>query len=336
MLAVLALAGPAHADGLGDARKAIDNSDYDAARGLVDKAFASGGASPADLAELYKIKGTVEAALGNTAASTTAFGKWLALDPKADLPSGTSPKITRPFAAAQKQAEHREPIRVKAETASEPPSVTLVVVSDPFMMVAKARVYVRVDGGNEQKLEAAGEKKIKIPLPTGKRLDLRVVALDEHGNHVAELGTTDVPLVITTNVEVVEHKEPVPPKHVVTAAPVAPAPVSERPLYLKWWMWGGAAVVVGAGGAYFGMQARDESDTLAKLNADSANHTFDEARAVQDRANRDVLLFNVGMGVAGAFAIGATILYLTEPHAETRMAVVPQAGGGAVVVGGRF
>jgi hypothetical protein len=101
-------------------------------------------------------------------------------------------------------------------------------------------------------------------------------------------------------------------------------------------MWGGAAVLAGAGGVYFGMQARDESDALGKLNADSANHTFDEARDVQDHANRDATLFNVGMGVAGAFAIGATILYLTEPHAETRMAVVPQAGGGAVVVGGRF
>lgn len=337
MLAVLALVASAHADSLGDARAAVDSSDYFAARGLVEKALADGTASPTDLAEIYKIKGIVEAALGNTAAATTAFGRWLALDPKADLPSGTSPKITRPFAAAQKQAEHREAIRVKAETASDPPSVTLVVVSDPFMMIAKARVYVRADGGKEQKLESAGEKKIKIELPRGNRLDLRVQALDEHGNRVAELGTTDVPIVITTeNIKEVAHAPPPKPPSGKARPPVAPAPVHARPLYLKWWMWGGAAVLVGAGGAYFGMQARDESDTLAKLNADSADHTFDEARAVQDRASRDVTLFNVGIGVAGAFAIGATILYLTEPHAETRMAVVPQAGGGAVVVGGRF
>ncbi|HSN27687.1 MAG TPA: hypothetical protein VLT45_15450 [Kofleriaceae bacterium] len=324
----------AHADSLADARKAVDGSDYFAARGLVEKALSDGTASPSDLADIYKIKGTVEAALGNTAAATTAFGKWLALDPKAELPPGTSPKITRPFDAAKKQAEHREPVRVKTETSAEPPSVTLVVASDPFMMIAKARVYVRADGGAEQMREASGEKKITIELPKGKRLDLRVQALDEHGNRVAELGTTDVPIVITTNEEIVAK---VPPKvEEKVKAPVAPAPVHERPLVLKWWMWGGAAVVVGAGGAYFGFQARSETDELAKLNADSANHTFDEARAVQDRADRDVLLFNVGMGVAGAFAIGATILYLTEPRAETRMAVVPQPGGGAVVLGGRF
>ncbi|MBV8762881.1 MAG: hypothetical protein JO257_36690 [Deltaproteobacteria bacterium] len=338
-LAVLALVGSAHADSLGDARTAVDSSDYLAARGLVDKALGEGTASPEQLAELYKIKGTVEAALGNTAAATTAFGKWLALDPKADLPPGTSPKITRPFDAAKKQAEHREPVRVKAETAADPPSVTLVVVSDPFMMVAKARVYVRADGGKEQKLEAAGDKKIAVALPHGKRLDLRVQALDEHGNRVAELGTTEVPIVIVgENDKTVASTPPPPPgpektKH---AAPVAPGPVHERPLYWKWWAWGGAAVAFGAGGVYFGMQARNEADTLTKLNANSGDHTFDEARAVQDRADRDATLFNVGMGVAGAFAIGATILYLTEPHAETRMAVVPQPGGGAVVVGGRF
>ncbi len=45
--------------------------------------------------------------------ATTAFGRWLALDPKAALPPGTSPKITRPFTAAQDQAKGREPIKVK-------------------------------------------------------------------------------------------------------------------------------------------------------------------------------------------------------------------------------
>jgi hypothetical protein len=107
---------------------------------------------------------------------------------------------------------------------------------DPFMMIAKARVYVRADGGKEEMLESAGEKKIKVELPKGKRLDLRVQALDEHGNRVAELGTTDVPIVITTNEVVVANAPPTPtatpkPK---AKAPVAPGPVHERPLYLKW------------------------------------------------------------------------------------------------------
>src|SRR4051794_18885691 len=126
-MAVLALAGSARADDLADARSAVDQSDYFGARGKIEKALDDGRASPDDLAELFKLKGIVEAALGNSAAATTAFGKWLALDPKAALPDGTSPKITRPFDAAQKQAAHREPVKVKAETSSDPPSVTLVI-----------------------------------------------------------------------------------------------------------------------------------------------------------------------------------------------------------------
>lgn len=334
VLAVLALAGSARADDLADARTAVEQSDYFGARSKVDKALSDGTASPDDLAEIFKLKGIVEAALGNSAAATTAFGKWLSLDPKAALPDGTSPKITRPFATAQEQAAHRQPVKVKAETTADPPSVTLAIVSDPFMMIAKVKVEVRVDGGAEQTLEGTGTHKVTIDLPRGKRLDLRVQALDDHGNRVAEVGTSDVPLVIVG--PAAEQHVVVQPHHDIAPHRAAPGPVHERPLYLKWWLWSGVAVAIGAGGAYFGLQARSEADQLNKLNADSQDHRFDEALAVQSRADRDVTLFNVGMGVAGAVAIGAVVLYLTEPHAETRMAAVPVQGGGAVVVGGRF
>jgi hypothetical protein len=334
-LAVLALVGSARADNLADARKAVDASDYDAAKTAIDKALADGTQGPDDLADLYRMKGIVDAAEGSTAAATTAFGKWLALDPKAALPAGTSPKIVRPFDAAKDQAKMREPIKVKTETTSDPPTVKLVVVSDPFMMISKVRVHVRADGGKEQTLE--GRKKLPIELPKGKRLDLYVEALDDNGNRVAVLGSSDVPIVITGaggHDEVVVTKAEPGPRD--KPLPPPPPAAHERPLYLKWWMWTGVAVAIGAGGTYFGLQARSETDRLDKLNADSQDHTFDEAKAVESDARRDVLLFNIGMGVAGAFAIGAAVLYVTEPHAETHVAAVPTNGGGAVVVGGHF
>lgn len=332
-LAVLALVGTARADNLADARKAVDASDYDAAKTAIDKALADGTQGPDDLADLYRMKGIVDAAEGSTAAATTAFGKWLALDPKAALPAGTSPKIVRPFDAAKDQAKMREPIKVKTETTSDPPTVKLVVVSDPFMMISKVRVHVRADGGKEQTVQ--GKKKLPIELPKGKRLDLYVEALDDNGNRVAVLGSSDVPIVITG---AAGHEEVVVTKPEARGKPLPPPPPAahERPLYLKWWMWTGVAVAIGAGGTYFGLAARSETDTLNKLNADSQDHTFDEAKAVESDARRDVLLFNIGMGVAGAFAIGAAVLYVTEPHAETHIAAVPTNGGGAVVVGGHF
>jgi hypothetical protein len=278
------------------------------------------------------MKGIVDAAEGQTAAATTAFGKWLTLDPKASLPAGTSPKITRPFDAAKDQARNREPVKVKTETTADPPTVTLVVLSDPFMMISKVRVHVRADAGTWRTVE--GKKKLPIDLPKGNRLDLYVEALDDSGNRVAVLGSTDVPIVITGGHEEVAVKKPDEGK------PLPPPPprgeTHARPLYLKWWMWTGAAVAVGAGGAYFGLQARSETDKLNDLNLHSQDHTFDEAKAVENDARRDILLFNVSMGVAGAFAIGAAVLYLTEPHAETHVAAVPTSGGAAVFVGGHF
>ena len=299
-LAVVALvAGTARADDLADARAAVDASDYFAARGALDKALADGKASPEDLADIYRMQGIVDAALGNSAAATTAFGKWLALDPKAALPQGTSPKITRPFTAAENQAKSRVPIKVKTETTADPPSVTLVIVSDPFMMIAKARVYVRVDGGKEQTLEGTGHKKIAIDLPKGKRLDLRVQALDESGNRVAELGTTDVPIVIVEpeqpgrQLVVKKHTEP----KVLVHRDEHP-----RPLYARWWLWTGVAVAIGGGATYVGLQARDETDQLAQLNANSFDHRYTEASSLESDAKRDAMIFNIGVGVAGAVA----------------------------------
>src|ERR1700733_7571311 len=87
----------AHADddtGLAQAQRDVDASDYASARTALAAALQAGNASPGDLAQLYKLSGVVEAALGNPVEATTEFAKWLALDPRAALPPGTSPKIT--------------------------------------------------------------------------------------------------------------------------------------------------------------------------------------------------------------------------------------------------
>src|SRR5690242_5290935 len=95
------LTSQAHADALADARKAVEGSDYLAARPALESALKAGHAGPADIADIYRLTGIVEAALGNTSSAEQAFARWLALEPKGSLPLGTSPKITRPFIVAQ-------------------------------------------------------------------------------------------------------------------------------------------------------------------------------------------------------------------------------------------
>lgn len=334
-----AFASAARADALADARKAVDGSDYLSAKPALETALKAGTAGPADLAEIYKLTGIVEAALGNTGASEQAFARWLALDPKGSLPAGTSPKITRPFAAAEKQAKQHGPLAAKAQTGDAPPAVTLVIENDPEKMIVGAKVYFVADKKPEETLEAEGHGRITIELGTGKRIDLRVHAVDQYGNHVVELGSKDVPIVITssgaeTKIVVKDHERPVKQE-------VPPAPEEPRAWYFQWWTWGAATVVTAGVGGYFAWRTRSDIQQLDYLNANSLAHPWSDAQDVERRARRDLLVTNISAGVAGAFAIGTVILYVTRPTTDTRethvrASITPTRGGGAVVLGGHF
>ncbi|HEY5948165.1 MAG TPA: tetratricopeptide repeat protein [Kofleriaceae bacterium] len=330
------LASTARADALADARKAVEGSDYSSARPALETALKAGTAGPADLAEIYKLTGIVEAALGNAGPSEKAFAKWLALDPKASLPPGTSPKITRPFSAAQERAKKTGPLAAKAETADDPPSVTLVVVSDPQKMIVGAKVYYVADRKPEQTLSADGKDKITIDLDLGKRIDLRLHAIDEYGNRVVELGSKDVPIVITSSGKA----KPLDTKDRALLVRKQPSePPQPRPWYFQWWVWGATTVVATGVGGYFAWRTREDVQQLDHLNANSLDYQWHDAQVVEDSARRNLLVTNIAAGTAGVFAIGTVILYLTRPTSsepELRATITPTRGGGAVSFGGQF
>lgn len=336
-------AAPAGAAQLEAAKTAVEASDYLKARAALTAALTSGANGREELAEIYRLSGIVAGALGDAKAATAAFHRALALSPKVALPPGTSPKIGRPFAAAQALAKDGAPLEIKSETASSPPSVTVVVAADPLGMIARVRAAVVVDGKAEQTFDRPASERTTIELPAGRRLDLRVTAIDEHGNRLAELGTREVPIVILgkglpeapPTRPIVGGPEPQGrPDRLVPARPRAP-----RPLYLKWWLWGGAAVAFGGAATFFGIDAMLARGELQALNRESVNHTYDEATSLESRARRGVLFANIGYGAAAAFAVTGAILYLTEPRTprgERRVGLAPIHGGGALVLGGNF
>ena len=335
---VFACAPEARADALVDARKAVEASDYPTAKTSLDAALKAGDAGPAELAEIYKLSGIVEGALGNSHGATTAFAKWISLDPKASLPAGTSPKFMRPFDAAASQAKKRGAIEAKAETEDDPPAVILVIVNDPHKLIVGAKAYFRVDKRPEQVLAADGEGRIKVELETGKRLDVRLQGVDEFGNRVVELGSKDVPLVITSSGK---NKQLTDPNANAGKPATKPAePPTPRAWYAQWWVWGIATAVTTGVGGFFAWRTREDVQELHSLNANSYVHPWADAQAVESRARRDLLITNISAGVAGAFAIGTLLLYLTRPteatETEPRAAVTPIPGGGAVVLGGQF
>ncbi len=340
---VLAAAPEVRADGLADARKAVDGSDYVGARTALEQALESGTAGPGELGEIFRLTGIVEGALGNEKAATDAFARWLALDAKAALPNGTSPKIMRPFTAASDAAKKRGPLEAKAETADNPPSVTLVIVNDPLKMIASAKVTFTVDRGAEQVLEADGKQRISLELGIGKRIDLRLHGLDRHGNRVVELGSKDVPIVITSSGATTPVVEPVDRDRLVTKKDQRAAPEAPRSWYAQWWVWGIATGVATGVTGYFAWRTYDGVRELDYLNDNSLAHPFSDAQAVESAAKRDLLVANISAGAAGAFALGAVILFFTrprDPHEEASqsvsVSVAPTDRGGAFVLGGRF
>jgi hypothetical protein len=338
LVALLLTEGVAWADDpLAQARRSVAASDYASARTQLAAALEAGNRGPDELAELYRLSGTVAAALGDSAAATDAFIHLLALSPKAVLPGGTSPKIQRPFDAAGRYIAAHGALEIKLETRSSPAALTLVAVNDPLDMVARARIVFRIAGGAEQTKDVAASERTEVALPAARRIDARVAALDVHGNRLIEIGTKDVPIVIVGEAPVVAAAPP------PVAAPAEPAPSGPRPLWLRWQPYAIATAVFGGATAYFGWAARSASHDLDRIYADSTHHTSAEAERVLDRGRRDALLTNLGLGITGACAVTSAVLWYTargrtEPTetTEPQVAAVPVTGGGAIVFGGNF
>jgi hypothetical protein len=315
----------------------VAESDYAAARTQLEAARGAGGLDPDETAELYRLSGFVDAAFGDVQAATDDFTRLLAVAPRTKLPAGTSPKFRRPFDAAAAYFASHAPLEVKIETDAATPSITLIVASDPLAMIARAHVAFTVNGGAEQIQDVAaapGASRIEVALPPGKRIDARIAALDDHGNELIDIGSKLVPVVILGQ----DRPRPA----VVVTPPLARPPIRTAapapPVYRRWWPYAAAAVGFGGVAGGFGLAARSATSELDRITADSIHHSFTEARAVEDRARRDLVLANVGLAFAGAFAVTSGVLYLLAPRepAEHRVVAVPVAGGAAVVWAGGF
>jgi hypothetical protein len=308
-------------DAVAQARTAVAQSDYAAAQPLLIAALDTGGRGRAELAEIYQLTGVVEAALGNTRAATDAFIHLLVLSPAAVLPDGTSPRIRRPFDEAARYVASHGTLQITFEWPDPTGPAAVIVASDPLDMVATVRVVS--DAERPRDLEVSSER-VAIPAPDGTFVLLvKVTVLDVHGNGLAG---------VVYQRDVRPRQDYAPPRSTIVV------PARPRPVYLRWWPYAAAGVATLAATGYFALAARSASHDLDGLIASSAQHGYGDARAVEDRARRDVLLTNIGLGVTGALAVVAGALYVTRPHdrVESLSGIAPLPGGGQLVLGGRF
>ncbi len=291
---------------LAQARAALEAVDYPGAQALCTRALAAGGMSPAQTAAAHRLAGEVAAALGDAAAAREQFARYLALQPGAMLGADVSPKITEPFAAARAEL-HGQQLSASAAAGRADGAVRVAVeADDPLQMIESVRV--KTEAGAE--VSARGLS-VELPALGDGAVDLTVSALDAAGN---ELWTGAVRLVAARP----------PPRH------------HRVPGWARWPTWTVVAVASGGATAYFGWRAGKDQDDLDRLNANSSQHTFDEAMAIQDRGRRDTLLTNIGLGVTVAAATAAIITAVIDrPGVEVQPAVTAR-GGASVSVAVRF
>ena len=286
------------------ARADIDAVEFDKARESLERALLAGGSGPSQLAEIYRLTGEVAVAIGDPDGAEQAFLRLLAIAPDSKLRDGVSPKITAAFEAAAAALGDK---RLHLEYATAPGTITLVVSDDPLDLVTGAAVdYVDAVGGRRTQVKK-GKFRIEIVLDEAAPVPHKVAlaALDAHGNRLAELGSLREPLAVPA---------------VATVAGKGAGrrrARASRSFFGKGWLWAGVALAAAGAGTYFALQVKQDEDDLETLNKDSMNHSFSEARAIQDRAEDHALYTNISFGVAGGFAILATVLFLRgDPKAE--------------------
>ncbi len=318
------------------AQRALDNLRYEEARPLLERAWHSGQNGPQALALLFRLQGEVAATLGDEPAARRAYARWLALEPSARLDEGTSPKLATAFEAARRQLEGAA-LRVDVAVARDGAAVVLVVVSDPLAMIAGARASYRSQAGVQGVVEGKGDLRIELPLPTAGDFRVVVAAVDGFGNRLIDHEiVVDAPQpakpgrTAPAASRSVPVPTPVPPPAPVPAPPPRRAPAP--PIYASPWLWSSVSAGFVIAGGVFAWRASDAQSQLDDLNANSAQHSFAEARLVEDRLGTNAMAANLGFAAAGACAVVALVLALESPHspASAHLSLRPALGGGRV------
>jgi hypothetical protein len=272
-LTALLLPAPVQAqESLEAARKAMSSLRYKVVIQEAPKALAQPGNSHDVLVELYSMLGIANGALGKSQAAADAFTKLLAIEPKYQLPSGLSPKITLPFKEAGGfwldrpdglSVKPSPPAQVRAKKAIAVP----VAIDDALSMGKTVRLSYRSGEADWTVLTANAAAKVSFEIPASAvpaspdpyDLEYTVTVLDENGGELRLAGDPTAPLKIS--VLPVAATRPVDdrPDLVPSTQPpggTTPVEPEARPsIFTKWWFWTAVGVVAigGAGATYWAL-----------------------------------------------------------------------------------
>jgi hypothetical protein len=348
-----AQSGADQASLLDKARTELGELRYDDALATADKALAAGTSGPAATAQIYLLLGEVQASLGQRGDAERAFQRALAIDPELQLRRGVSPKIARPFRRARRARRGDRSLELAHRiVAVDPPTVAVLVQSDPLGMVVGARVVYWPERGPARTVSGRGKVRIDLALPRSATR-FTVAGVDQHGNRVVELGSEQRPLPLDDTGRPAPGAVAAAPASSSDSAPAAegagraaeassePAPdiaptgtvaqdsePARTPIYASWILWGGVAVGLGAAGTWAGLSAQSSVDELDEIRASEYEFEFSKAKQVADRAEQRSLIANICFVTAGASAVASAILFIRDRKdgPEERTVLIPLVG----------
>jgi hypothetical protein len=216
--------------------EAVEQFRVEEAIALLYRAEKEGPYAYADHVRLYEQLGIALSYAEKKEAAIAAFDRMLALSPSHLLSYSLSPKATLIFESARQKAASRSAPAIdlglpRDRMVGDPLPIDVDVLADPFRFISRARLYYKSGGAEWQMRE------LELSDPTGRHrlvidpvsaesqviLQLWVMVLDQRGNEVMELGTSDRPREILLGY--------VPPE----------------PWYAKWWLWTAVGAAVAAG-----------------------------------------------------------------------------------------
>lgn len=312
-LAVLALcaSGAAADTRIDDARKAIDEVRFDDAQRSLIAVLEAGGSSPATVREIYKLLGASAVALGKTDDAEKYYRAYLALDPKASLDAGTSPKLRAPFDAAKSYITANGPLDVVAEHVAD--GVRVRVISDPLALVRTARIG--------ETSVALVDRGALVAAAIGP-----VLVLDRYGNVLVEVAVTGAPAADPA-LDPADAPPP-PPPAMPTASP------EQRPLGTGFYVLAVPTGLLLAAGVGFGAASFLYNSKVQVALKNSSAHYYTD---VVDRQKKVTLFWKLSAIIGGAglvLAIPTAILY--KRSRDTMVVPYVDGDGAGATVVGRF
>lgn len=337
------------------ARRAMVDLDFERAIELLERAEAAGDSGREQVIVIYRSLAESRAALGQAEAADLEFRRLLSLDPTAELPRGSSPKLTAPYRSAREFMLQKRPLVIRCDPRRG--GLELIVASDPVGLVVAGRATRRSGRPVPGALRASGRSRIALTVATDTPTDLACSALDRHGNELARapvgsssdsdapgaVGSDDDPTSILPPGEVTQERPPPDappaPARTVTVRERAPERDEAPAIYARWWPWALGAAAAAGTAAYFAIEVQNDEDEWRVIKLDSEQYTYEQALAVQERGERHARYSNIAFGAAAALSAVSAVLLVRQviisgrrrdsETASAGVGVSPLADGGA-------